>query len=272
MMTSLNTMQDTEATSNKEFVQLHVQKGVCTVILNRPTKRNALSMMLIKELIEIFEDIARDSTIRIVILAGAGPAFCSGHDLKEIRQKQSEDFYRKLFDASSELMLKILTLPQPVIARVHGLASAAGCQLVATCDLAIAAESVTFDTPGVNIGLFCSTPMVPLSRNVSRKQAMRMLLSGESVTATRAFEMGLVSDVVPTEQLDKACEDLARLIASKSRQAIKIGKEAFYRQLELGIKEAYQYTGEVMIHNMSKDDAAEGIDAFLEKRSPKWQD
>lgn len=271
-MTSLNTMKDIEPKSNKEFVLRQVQEGVCTVILNRPTKRNALSITLIKELLDIFEDIARDATIRIVILAGAGPAFCSGHDLREIRQNQSEDFYRTLFDASSELMLKILTLPQPVIARVHGLASAAGCQLVATCDLAVAAESVTFDTPGVNIGLFCSTPMVPLSRSVGRKQAMKMLLSGEPVTAARALEMGLVSDVVPAEKLDEACEDLARLIATKSRQAIKIGKEAFYHQLELGIKEAYQYTGEVMIHNMSKYDAAEGIDAFLEKRYPKWQD
>ena len=248
-----------------------LQDGICTLTLNRPRQRNALSRDLILALIRELDEIAQDAAIRVVILAGNGPVFSSGHDLRELRDNPSEKFYRQLFEACSSLMMKIITLPQPVIARVHGPASAAGCQLVATCDLAVAAKTATFATPGVNIGLFCSTPMVALSRNVSRKHAMRMLLSGEPVSAARAHEMGLVSDVTETENLDTACLELAQLIASKSRQAVKIGKEAFYRQLELGIKEAYDFAGDVMTINMSKEDAAEGIGAFLDKRDPQWK-
>ncbi|MGI9380308.1 MAG: enoyl-CoA hydratase [Methyloligellaceae bacterium] len=271
-MTPANAANNSSANVDADVLLREFQDGICTLTLNRPGQRNALSLNLINALIRELDDIAQDTAIRVVILAGAGPVFSSGHDLREIRDNPSEQFYRQLFDNCSSLMMKIITLPQPVIARVHGPASAAGCQLVATCDLAVATNTATFATPGVNIGLFCSTPMVALSRNVGRKHAMRMLLSGEPVSATRAQEMGLVSDVTEEENLDVACVELARLIASKSRQAVKIGKEAFYRQLELGIKEAYEFAGDVMTVNMSKEDAAEGIGAFLDKRDPQWKE
>jgi enoyl-CoA hydratase/carnithine racemase len=201
-----------------------------------------------------------------------GPAFSSGHDLKEMRASRDRAAYEGLFRQCSRMMLAIVRLPQPVIARVQGIATAAGCQLVASCDLAVAAESARFATPGVNIGLFCSTPMVALSRNVSRKHAMEMLLTGEMISAEEARRIGLVNRVVPDLQLEETTRALAETIAAKSGHVLRIGKEAFYRQLELGLDEAYAYTSRVMTENMMARDAEEGIGAFLEKRKPEWRE
>jgi len=249
----------------------HDRGGVATLTLNRPHARNALSLALIDAFYEALVEIAEDATVRAVVIAGAGPAFCAGHDLKELRADPSRAAYERVFHRSSETMLAILRLPKPVIARVHGTATAAGCQLVATCDLAVAAEDARFATPGVNIGLFCSTPMVALARNVGRKQAMAMLLTGEFVDAATAERIGLVNRVVPAAALDQAVAALAAGIVAKSPMTLAIGKEAFYRQLELGVAEAYDYAAEVMTRNMMARDAAEGIDAFLAKRPPLWR-
>lgn len=245
--------------------------GVCTLTLNRPQARNALSVALMTELQAQLDAIRDDRSVRVVVLAANGPAFCAGHDLKEMRANPERAFYEALFSQCGRLMTSIVKLPQPVIARIHGIATAAGCQLVATCDLAVTVDSARFATPGVNIGLFCSTPMVALSRAVGRKHAMEMLLTGEMIGAQRAYEMGLVNRVVPTEQLDDAVAALAQGIASKSSLTVAIGKEAFYRQAELGLDEAYSYCSEVMTRNMLARDAEEGIDAFLEKRTPTWR-
>ena len=244
--------------------------GVATLTLNRPQARNALSMGLMAALDDALAAIGTDPAVHVVILAAAGPAFCAGHDLREMRATPKREAYAAVFALCSRLMRRIVTLPKPVIARVHGVASAAGCQLVATCDLAVAAESARFATPGVNIGLFCSTPMVALSRAVGRKAAMEMLLIGDMIDAHRAREIGLVNQVVPDADLDTAVAALARKIASKSPLTLAIGKEAFYRQVELDLADAYALTADVMTRNMLADDAAEGIDAFLEKRAPVW--
>jgi enoyl-CoA hydratase/carnithine racemase len=244
--------------------------GIVRLTLNRPRARNALSLAMMEALLGALETIRADPAARVVILAGAGPGFCAGHDLKELRARPERPFYERTFATCARLMQTILALPQPVIARVHGVATAAGCQLVATCDLAVAAETARFATPGVNIGLFCSTPMVALARNVGRKAAMEMLLLGELVDAAAAKSLGLVNRVVPDDRLDAEVDAMARTIASKSPLTLKIGKEAFYRQLELPVAEAYAYTARVMTENMLARDAAEGIDAFLEKRSPVW--
>lgn len=244
--------------------------GIVRLTLNRPRARNALSLAMMEALLGALETIRADPAARVVILAGAGPAFCAGHDLKELRARPERPFYERTFATCARLMQTILALPQPVIARVHGVATAAGCQLVATCDLAVAAETARFATPGVNIGLFCSTPMVALARNVGRKAAMEMLLLGELVDAPTAKSLGLVNRVVPDDRLDAEVDAMARTIASKSPLTLKIGKEAFYRQLELPVAEAYAYTARVMTENMLARDAAEGIDAFLEKRTPVW--
>jgi enoyl-CoA hydratase/carnithine racemase len=209
--------------------------------------------------------------VKVVILAAAGPAFCTGHDLKELRSQPGRASHQAVFRRCSELMLALLHLPKPVIAQVHGIATAAGCQLVASCDLALAAEGARFATPGVNIGLFCSTPMVALSRAVPRKQAMEMLLTGEAITAERAQAIGLINRVLPEGELESATWALAKTIAGKSPLTVKIGKEAFYRQAEMDIAAAYAYASEVMTENMLARDAAEGIDAFIEKRPPHWQ-
>ena len=246
--------------------------GVATLTLNRPDARNALSSALMAALHETLEEIAEDPSVRVVVLAGAGPAFCAGHDLKEMRATPDRKTYEKLFRQCSRMMLAITRLPKPVIAKVHGIATAAGCQLVATCDLAIASEDARFATPGVNIGLFCSTPMVALSRAVGRKSAMEMLLTGDLISADRAVGAGLINRAVPADRLDSAVDTLARQIASKSTAVVKIGKEAFYRQAELGLQEAYDYASEVMTRNMMAKDAGEGIDAFLNRRQPVWQD
>ena len=246
--------------------------GVATLTLNRPQARNALSLALMERLQAALEAIDGDAAIRVVVLAGAGPAFCAGHDLREMRANPGRAHYETVFAQCSRLMLTIIRLKQPVIARVHGIATAAGCQLVATCDLAVASEAARFATPGVNIGLFCSTPMVALSRAVGRKAAMEMLLTGDLVDAAHARALGLVNRVVASADLDAETEKLARQIAGKSALTLAIGKEAFYRQAELPLAEAYAYASETMTRNMLARDAEEGIDAFLEKRPAVWQD
>jgi len=247
-------------------------EGVTTLTLNRPGARNALSEALIVALQEALAAIDADPEVRVVVLRANGPAFCSGHDLRELRSRSDRIWQLGLFRRCGDLMLALVRLRVPVIARVHGIATAAGCQLVASCDLAIASEEARFATPGVNIGLFCSTPMVALSRAVGRKRALEMLLSGEALAAAEACEAGLVNRVVTADVLDTAVASLAALIASKSALAIGVGKEAFYRQLELDLPAAYAYTAEVMARNMASHDACEGIDAFLQKRAPVWQD
>ncbi len=260
-----------DATINDEAVLLREDAdGIVTLTMNRPRQRNALSVDLISALQDAFDAIHSDTTVRAVVLAGNGPGFCAGHDLKEVRANPGKDFYEALFKQCSDLMLRIMTLRQPVIARVHGIATAAGCQLVATCDLAVASSEARFATPGVNIGLFCSTPMVALSRNVARKHAMEMLLTGDMISAERAHEIGLVNRVVAPDELDGAVAELTRQIADKSPLTLAIGKEAFYRQLEHGVADAYAYASDVMVRNMMARDAEEGIDAFIEKRDPVW--
>ena len=244
--------------------------GVAWLTLNRPQARNALSMGLMTALDEALIAIGQDPTVQVVVIAGNGPAFCAGHDLREMRAHPEEASAAATFKLCSQLMQRITALPRPVIARVHGVATAAGCQLVATCDLAIAADTARFATPGVNIGLFCSTPMVALSRAVPRKHAMEMLLTGDMIDAARAREIGLVNRVVPEAELDAATRALATQIASKSPLSLAIGKTAFYRQAELPLAEAYDYAAAVMTRNMMAHDAAEGIDAFLAKRQPVW--
>lgn len=247
------------------------REGIATLTLNRPSARNALSIELMGALQAALDAIAADSSVRVVILAGAGPAFCSGHDLKELRANPAREFYEAAFGLCAKLMTCIVTLPKPVIARVHGIATAAGCQLVASCDLAVAAGDTRFATPGVNIGLFCSTPMVALSRAIGRKQAMEMLLTGALIDAETAHAWGLVNRVVPAPKLEDAAATLAAEIAAKSPLTVAIGKKAFYAQAELGLAQAYAYCAEVMTTNMLARDAEEGIDAFLEKRKPVWE-
>ena len=248
-----------------------VADGVLRLLLNRPDARNALSRALMGALEGELGRVAGDPEIRVVIIEGAGPSFCAGHDLRELRADPTRNAYEGLFAQCSRLMQAIVALPQPVIAKVHGVATAAGCQLVASCDLALAAASTRFATPGVNIGLFCSTPMVALSRNVGRKQAMEMLLLGELIDAPRAREIGLVNRVVPDDELETATLAMAGAIVEKSPLTLRVGKAAFYRQLELGTADAYDYASRVMTENMLARDATEGIDAFLGKRQPAWQ-
>jgi enoyl-CoA hydratase/carnithine racemase len=249
----------------------HDADGVAVLTLNRPAARNALSLALMLALETELQAIRQDESVKAVVLAAAGPVFCAGHDLKELRGDPSREHYERTFAQCSALMLAITRLPKPVIAQVQGMATAAGCQLVATCDLAVAAAEARFATPGVNIGLFCSTPMVALSRAVGRKPAMEMLLTGDPVTADRARELGLVNRVVPAARLAEETMGLARQIAGKSPLTLAIGKEAFYEQAEMGLQGAYEYASEVMTRNMLARDAEEGIDAFLEKRPPVWQ-
>ncbi|WP_340109191.1 enoyl-CoA hydratase [Pikeienuella sp. HZG-20] len=245
-------------------------EGVATVTLNRPGARNALSRALMAALIDALNAIDADKTIRVVVLAGAGPGFCAGHDLKEVRADPRREAYEALFAECSALMLRIQSLRQPVIAQVHGVATAAGCQLVATCDLAVADPQARFATPGVNIGLFCSTPMVALSRAVGRKMAMRMLLTGEMLSADAALAAGLISHVAAPGALEAETAALAAEIAGKSSLTLAIGKRAFYEQVEMPLAAAYAHASEVMTTNMLARDAEEGIDAFLEKRPPVW--
>jgi enoyl-CoA hydratase/carnithine racemase len=243
---------------------------VALVTMNRPKKRNALSLDHMQELISCFKTIGEAREAQVVILRANGPAFCAGHDLSEMVGRDP-DFYRYLFDVCCELMETIQSIPQPVIAQVHGVATAAGCQLAATCDLVVAAEEARFATPGVKIGLFCSTPMVALSRSVGQKKAMEMLLTGEFVPAEEALAEGLVNKVVPADELEAETRTLAEKIVEASPLVVGVGKQAFYRQLEMPTEQAYSYTKEVMSFNATFADAQEGICAFLEKRRPQWK-
>jgi enoyl-CoA hydratase/carnithine racemase len=247
-----------------------VTDGIATVTLNRPAQFNALSSALIGELQSALDRIAADPGVRVVVLAASGRGFCAGHDLKEIRAMAGVEEVESLFARCSRMMVTITRLPQPVIAKVHGLATAAGCQLVATCDLAIASVSATFATPGVNIGAFCSTPGVALGRAVGRKHAMEMLLTGAPISAARAQEIGLVNRVVPAETLDAEVSAMATLIATRSASAIASGKAVFYRQLDLPLDEAYAVAGHSIAGDFFTEDGKEGVDAFLGKRAPSW--
>jgi enoyl-CoA hydratase/carnithine racemase len=247
------------------------REGVATLVLNRPARQNALSEALLAALQRALDDVAADPGVRVVVLAGSGTAFCAGHDLREMRARPELDYYRDLFARCTRTMLSIAGLPQPVIARVHGVATAAGCQLVATCDLAVAAEAARFATSGIDVGLFCATPAVALSRNVSRKRAFEMLATGEFVDAATALDWGLVNRVVPAGELDAAVQELAGTLAAKSPVAIRAGKRLFARQLAAGLEEAYALACETMASNLMAEDAGEGIDAFLAKRKPVWR-
>ena len=249
---------------------VEVADGIATLTLNRPGQFNALSTGLIADLQTALDRLGADPGVRVVVLAAHGRGFCSGHDLKEIRSLGALDDVEALFANCSRMMMTLARLPQPVIAKVHGMATAAGCQLVATCDLAIASTAATFATPGVNIGAFCSTPAVALGRTVSRKHAMEMLLTGASITAERAAAIGLVNRVVAPEGLDAEVSALATLIASKSASAIAGGKQLFYRQLEMPLGEAYSAAGHAIACDFFTDDGREGVDAFLGKRPPRW--
>jgi enoyl-CoA hydratase/carnithine racemase len=247
------------------------QQGVTTLTLNRPDQYNALSDELLDALQMALNEIATDEQIRVVVIAANGRAFCAGHDLKQMRQQPQEAYYRDLFGRCGRVMRSIMNMPQPVIARVHGVATAAGCQLVASCDLAVASDNARFAVSGINVGLFCSTPSVALARNLGRKRALEMLLTGEFIGARQAADEGLINRAVPTEQLDDEVARLADLICHKSPLAIRTGKQMFYRQLEMGVEEAYEFAGDVMTCNMMSEDTAEGIDAFMQKRTPQWK-
>lgn len=260
------------AAAEAEPVLLRQDEGAVAILtLNRPAARNALSLALMVALQDALDEIRGDDSVRVVVLKAAGPAFCAGHDLREMQANASPEATEHLFRTCARLMTSIVRLPKPVIAEVHGIATAAGCQLVASCDLAVCTDDARFATPGVQIGLFCSTPMVALSRAVPRKAAMEMLLLGEPIDAAEALRIGLVNRVVPAADLDEAVRDMAGRIAAKARKVVAVGKEAFARQVEMGLDEAYAYTAEVMARNMAMADAREGIDAFLQKRSPTWE-
>ena len=245
--------------------------GLTTLTLNRPAQFNSLSKDMLTAVQAELDDIATSATVRVVVMAGAGKAFCAGHDLKEMRANHSKEFMQALFRQCGELMLAITRLPQPVIARVHGIATAAGCQLVSMCDLAVAADVARFAVSGINVGLFCSTPAVGLARNLGRKAALEMLLTGDFIDAMEARAKGLVNRVVPADALDAEIERLAQSILAKSAVAVRMGKGMFYQQLEMGLADAYAYAGEVMACNMMSEDAGEGIDAFMQKRKPAYR-
>jgi len=246
--------------------------GISRIKLNEPSSYNALSSKTLKSLINIFKSLNKENKTKVIIIEGSGKGFSAGHDLKEIRSlKNKKKEYKKLFNLCSKLMLEIIEGEKPVIAKVHGAAFAAGCQLVASCDLAISSEDAIFATPGVNIGLFCRTPMVAISRKVNRKRTMKMLLTGDPIKADYAKEIGLINDHFPISRLEDEVLNLAKKIASKSNLTIKIGKKAFYKQLEMPLNRAYNYTSKVMTENAMYLDAKEGISAFLEKRKPNWK-
>ena len=263
-------------TDDSILLEEFIANGVYRLTLNDAKKRNALSEEMIAKLKSLLTDATDNKSIRVIIIAGNGPAFCSGHDLKQMTAGRGNDdqgltYFKKVFASCSELMQMIVEHPKPIIAEVSGVAAAAGCQLVACCDLAVAGKSARFITPGVNIGLFCSTPMVALSRNVSNKAAMEMLLTGEMVSADKAEHIGLINRVTDDADLEQETTALAELIASKSSLTLKIGKEAFYKQKDMPLSEAYDFASKVMVDNMLEHDAKEGIGSFLEKRKPKWQ-
>ena len=245
--------------------------GISVVTINEPKTYNSLSFKNLRDLIKVFQKLDKDKFIKVIILEGAGKGFSAGHNLREVRSLKGKNRYQKLFNLCSKLMLQIVEGRKPVIAKVHGSAYAAGCQLVASCDLAYSTKEALFATPGVNIGLFCSTPMVAVSRKVNRKPMMKMLLTGEPIKANFAKEIGLINDYFSKSKLNNEVIKIAKIIASKSNLTIKIGKQAFYKQLEMPLKQAYTYTSKMMTLNMTAMDAKEGISAFLEKRKPKWK-
>ena len=258
-----------------KILERHDTDAVCHLHLNAPERLNALSDEMLAALQTQIDALQTDTSVRVVVISGAGKAFCAGHDLKQMTAgRQAEDggkaYFKDLFDRCARVMTGVQRLPQPVIAQVHGIATAAGCQLVASCDMAVAAEGTRFGVNGVNIGLFCSTPMVALSRNIPRKQAFEMLTTGQFIDAHRAETLGLVNKVVPADQLAVATTEMAQLVAGKLGAAVKIGKQAFYEQAQMGLDDAYAYTGQVMVENMLYRDTEEGIAAFLEKRPPDW--
>ena len=250
---------------------INQNKDIARVIINEPKTYNSLSYKNLKDLINIFKKLDKDKKIKVIILEGAGKGFSAGHNLKEVKDLKKKERYKKLFNLCSKLMLQIVEGKKPVIAKVHGAAYAAGCQLVASCDLAYSTKDALFATPGVNIGLFCSTPMVAVSRKINRKPMMKMLLTGEPIKANYAKEIGLINDYFSKTKLNSETMKIAKKIASKSNLTIKIGKQAFYKQLEMPLRKAYSYTSQMMTYNMMAMDAKEGISAFLEKRKPKWR-
>ena len=262
--------------ADKVLLVDHNDYGVLRVTLNDIDNKNALSELMMQKLIKAISEASTNNAVKVIVISSTGNVFCSGHNLKEINKaKETDDkgesYYLKLFNTCSSLMQLIINCPKPVIAEVNGIATAAGCQLVASCDLAISSNSSKFATPGVNIGLFCSTPMVALSRNISKKDSMMMLLTGDMISADEAKRISLINDYVPEDQLSKSVMNLAKKISEKSQAVLKIGKEAFYKQLQLNIEDAYEYTSMVMTKNMMIDDASEGINSFLDKRNPKWR-
>ena len=257
---------------NSYSLILRSNNGISRIRLNDPDTYNSMSFNMLNSLIAALKELDKEKKTRVIIIEGSGKGFSAGHNLKEVRSLKGKPNYKKLFDLCSKLMMVIINTNKPVIAKVHGAAFAAGCQLVATCDLALSTNDAKFCTPGVNIGLFCSTPMVALSRNVSRKKAMKMLITGEPISAEFAKEIGLINDHFDSSKLDEEVLKLADTIVSKSTKVVKIGKSAFYKQLSMPIDKAYKYTSKVMSENMMSLDAKEGISAFLEKRTPKWKD
>ena len=261
----------------KILIKESCDNGLLRLVMNNLDQKNALSENMMNILIDEIKSASSDPSIKVIVLAANGNVFCSGHDLKEItaareNEDSGEDYFKNLFNSCSSLMELIVNIPQPVIAEVDGVATAAGCQLVASCDLAIASHESKFATPGVNIGLFCSTPMVALSRNVNKKNAMEMLLTGDFINAEKAKEIGLINNTAPKEELTIEVSKLAEKIASKSSMTVSIGKKAFYAQAEMDLSKAYKYTSKTMRKNLLKYDAKEGINAFIEKRSPEWKD
>ena len=251
--------------------------GILRLVLNDLQHKNALSEIMINSLIEKINLASSDRSVKVIVIAAIGNVFCSGHDLKEITSARvnadgGEKYFKELFTSCSNLMQLIINTPKPIIAEVNGVATAAGCQLVASCDLAIASDDSKFATPGVNLGLFCSTPMVALSRNISKKDAMAMLLTGDMISADKAKEIGLINDIYSTDEVTKQTVKLAKKIATKSSLTLATGKKAFYAQAEMNLSNAYEYTSKVMTDNLMRDDAKEGINAFIEKRDPDWQD
>lgn len=261
---------DAQPAADPPIVDMRREGGVVTLTMNRPAQYNALSEAMIAALEDALSAVARDESARVVVLAAAGKAFCAGHDLREMRAAPSLDYYQKLFSQCARMMMIVQRMPQPVIARVHGVATAAGCQLVGMCDLAIASEDAKFAVSGVNLGLFCSTPSVALSRNVPRKTAFEMLVTGEFIDAATAAQRGLINRAVPADRLDAEIDRIARLIVAKPAVAIAAGKGLFYRQLEMGIDAAYQLAGQTMACNMMAEPTLEGVQAFIDKRKPNW--
>ncbi len=253
------------------YITQNNQNHICTLTLNQPDSLNVLSANMLHALIQTLEEIAHDDHIRVIILAANGPAFCAGHDLKEMKAHINIEYQRSLFELCSDLMMRIIRMPQPIIAKVNGIATAAGCQLVAMCDLAVASKQAKFAVSGINVGLFCATPAVALTRNIGRKQAFEMLVTGDFIDAEKAEKWGLINHAVAADELEETTLNLAQKIAAKAPLAIRYGKGLFYGQLEYGFQVAYQQAAEIMANNMMTQDTLEGINAFFEKRQPTWQ-